>query len=113
MDMFDREVQTYKGARFVDAGLKSDQTTEIITVTEDPGDGGNDGTSAYFVPFNKEQGIIGIHLDPMEIYDPLQGGEMDTAPANLVRIDYWAGLCGFGSYGPTRMHSIENPANWT
>lgn len=113
MDMFDREIQTYKGARFVDAGLKADQTTEIIPVTEDPGDAGNDATSIYFVPFSMEQGISGIQLGEPEIYDPLSGGEMETAPANLLRMEWVVGLAGFGSYGPTRLNSIENPANWT
>lgn len=112
-DMFDREVMAYKGARFVDVGLKVDQSTEIITVTEDPGDGGNDATSVYFLPFNIEQGIMGIQLSEPEIYDPLTGGEMEALPATMMRIDWWYGLAGFGSYGPTRLKQIKDPASWT
>lgn len=112
-DLFDREVVTYKGTPFVDMGFKKDQSTEIITVTENPGDGGADATSAYFVPFNEEQGIQGIQLGPMEIYDPLDGGEKEAVPANMMRFEWWVGLAGFGSYGPTRLYGIEDPNSWT
>jgi hypothetical protein len=44
-DQYDRTWDTYMGAKLVDVGVKSDQSTEIITSTEDPGDGGSDGTS--------------------------------------------------------------------
>lgn len=112
-DLFDREVVTYKGTPFVDMGFKKDQSTEIITVTEDPGDGGNDTTSVYFVPFNEEQGIQGIQLAPMEIYDPLNGGEKESVPSTMMRFEWWVGLAGFGSYGPTRLYGIEDPDSWT
>jgi hypothetical protein len=112
-DQFGREQLTYKGAQFVDVGLKVDQSTEIITDTEDPGDGGNDGTSIYFVPFSDEQGITGIQLGGMEVYDPLSGGERESKPTKLVRIDWWCGLAGFGSYGPTRLSEIEKASAWT
>lgn len=112
-DMFDREVITYKGAPIIDVGLKSDQVTEIITSGEDPGDGGNDATSMYPVPFNTENGISGIQLSDPEVYDPLDGGERESKPTNLVRIDWWVGLAGFGSHGITRVNSIMDPAQWT
>lgn len=112
-DMFDREILTYKGKPFVDVGLKVDQSTEVITVTETAEDAGADATSVYFVPFNMEHGVTGIQLSPMEIYDPLNGGEQEATPTKLVRVEWWCGLSGFGSYGPVRLHNIENPANWT
>lgn len=112
-DQFDREIMTYKGARMIDAGLLADQSTEVITLTEDPGDGGNDATSAYFVPLNMENGVHGIQLGPMEIYDPLDGGEKESKPTQLIRVEWWCGLSGWGSYGPTRLKNIETPASWT
>jgi hypothetical protein len=112
-DLFDRTVITYKGAQFVDMGWKKDQSTLIIGEDEDPGDSGDDATSVYFVPVNMEQGIIGIQLSEMEVYDPLDGGEMDDAPATLMRIDWWCGLAGMGSYGPTRLQHIEKSSAWT
>lgn len=112
-DLFDREVLTYKGAPFVDMGFKKDMSTEIITVTEDPGDGGNDGTSAYFVPVNEENGVTGIQLSDLEIYDPLDGGEQESKPVKMIRMEHWCGIATPGNYGPTRLYGIENPDSWT
>lgn len=112
-DQFDREIMTYKGAPMLDAGLYVDQSTEIISASETAEDAGTDATSVYFIPVNTENGIMGIQLEDMKIYDPLNGGERESKPTELVRIDWWCGLAGFGSYGPTRLHNIETPANWT
>ena len=112
-DSFDREILTYKGAKFVDMGLRADQSTEIITNAETAEDGGTDATSVYFVSFGMDNGITGIQLSDMETYDPLDGGERETKPTKLIRIDWWCGLAGFGSYGATRLHNIETPASWT
>ena len=112
-DEFEREILTYKGAPIMDAGLKSDQSTEIISATETAEDAGTDATSAYFVSFNMEQGITGIQLSEMETYDPLDGAEKSDKPTNLVRVEWWCGLAGFGSYGFTRLHNIETPSSWT
>jgi hypothetical protein len=112
-DSFEREFYTYRGAPLIDVGLKADQTTEIITDTEDPGDGGDDGTSIYFVSFDAEKGLTGIQVGPPEAYDPNNGGELETAPAKLFRMEWWVGLANFGSHGFTRLHSIEAAASWT
>ena len=106
-DQFDRNVVTYKGVPFVDMGWKIDMVTEIITNTEN-----TDETSVYFVPLNMEQGIQGIQLDNLEVYDPLGGSEMETLPSKLMRMEWWCGIAGFGSYGPTRLHGIQDPGDW-
>lgn len=70
-DMFDREVRTFAGMVFDFAGTKADQTTEIITATEDPGDAGNDSTSYYFIRFGRPY-LTGIQLTPPErVFDDL------------------------------------------
>jgi len=112
-DSFDRDLVTYKGAPFIDMGLKADQSTEIITVTETALDAGADSTSVYFASFNIDQGVVGIQLGPLESYDPNAGGEMSTQPAKQLRIEWWHGLAGFGSYGLTRLYNIGDPAGWT
>jgi len=112
-DSFDRSVVTYKGAPIVDVGLKKDQSTEIITDAETAGDAGSDATSIYMTSHNEMQGITGIQLSPMEIYDPLNGGEQELSPTTLMRIDWWMGLAGFGSYGFTRGRNVEGASNWT
>lgn len=112
-DQFGRKQFEYMGTPIIDMGLKADQSTEIIGNTEDPGDGGNDATSMYFVPFSIEQGITGMQLSDMEVYDPLDGGEQESKPVNMMRIDWWVGLAGFGSYGASRLYKIEKPSAWT
>lgn len=113
-DSFDRQVTTWKGAPLIDIGLKKDQSTEIITETETAGDAGADATSVYMCSFNEQQGIIGIQLPPgLEAYDPLAGGEQESTPTKLLRVEWWLGLAGFGSYGITRGWNVEGAANWT
>jgi len=109
-DQFDREFPTYKGATIVDAGLLADQSTEIITNTEaDAAANSSDTTSVYFIPFNDENGIVGIQLSEMETFP----GEKDQATSDVTTVEWWAGLAGFGSYGPTRLWNLEAPASWT
>lgn len=112
-DLFDREFPTYKGVPIIDVGLKADQTTEIIPVNETAEDAGADATSVYFVPFNSEQGVTGIQIGPLEVRTPTGDGERESKPTSLVRVEWVVGLAGFGSYGPTRLHNIEDPASWT
>jgi|GEM_PF-1959462 hypothetical protein len=112
-DSFERTIPTLWGSPIIDVGLKADQTTEIITETEVAGDAGQDATSIYCAAFNDEQGVTGIQLSSMEVYDPLAGGELSTAPSKMTRIDWWVGLAGFGSYGVTRGWNVEGAANWT
>jgi len=112
-DSFDREINTYKGAPMIDIGLKRDQTTEIITNTETAGDAGSDATSIYAVSFGTDEALTGIQLSPMDVYDPLAGGERESKPTKLMRIDWWIGLANFGSYGIARGWNIEAPSAWT
>lgn len=109
-DQFDREILTYKGAPILDAGLKEDQTTEIILDTETAADAGTDATSAYFVPFNDEHGIMGIQLSGgLETFP----GKKDKSTVDVTTIEWGVGLAGYGSYGPTRLWNIEAPGSWT
>jgi len=112
-DSFDRSIPTMYGSPIIDIGLKKDQSTEIITGTEVAGDAGTDATSIYAIAFNEMQGVTGIQLEPMAVYDPLGGGEQESTPTKLVRIDWWVGLAGFGSYGIARGQNVEDPSNWT
>lgn len=113
-DSFDRAIVTWKGAPLIDAGLKTDQSTEIITETEVAGDAASDATSVYMCSFNEDQGVIGIQLPPgLETYDPLNGGEQESTPTKLLRVEWWLGLAGFGSYGIVRAQNVEGAAGWT
>jgi hypothetical protein len=112
-DSLDRSIVTFRGVPLYVMGVKADQTTEIITNTEVAGDSGADSTSVYFASYNMEQGITGIQLSDIEVYDPLGGGEMESTPAKMMRIDWWNGLAGFGSYGIVRARNLAAPSSWT
>jgi len=112
-DVFGREIDTFRGTPVVDAGLKVDQTTEIITETETAGDAGADATSTYFINFDDRKGVVGIQLGGLEFYDPLTGGEMEGTPTGLVRYEWPLGLYSPGSYGIVRAQNVEGAASWT
>ena len=112
-DNYDREIPTLWGTRLIDVGLQKDQSTEIITDSEVAGDAGEDATSIYCAAFNEKQGITGIQLHPIMVYDPLNGAEMEDKPVKKVRIEWWCGLAGFGSYGFVRGRNVEGASNWT
>lgn len=112
-DSLDREIITFQGTPLYDMGLKADQSTEIITNTEVAGDAGADSTSVYFACYDMEQGIYGIQLEDLEVYDPLNGGEMETSPSKMLRLDWWNGLAGFGSFGIVRARNLAAPSSWT
>lgn len=114
-DQWDRTVYEFNGAQVLDVGLKADKSTEIVTNTEDPGDGGDDTTSLYAVKFGVgDDALVGIQIEALEAY--WVGGEdheLESKPVRRLRIDWPVGLAGFGDYYAARMHSIEDPANWT
>lgn len=112
-DQFDQEWTTYRGVPLVDMGYLADQSTEIITTTETAGDGGADSTSVYFASFNTEDGIYGIQLNQMQVYDPLNGAELSTKPSKMKRVDWWNGLASFGTRGLVRVSNLSNLAGFT
>lgn len=112
-DTFERDIPTMWGAPIYDVGLLKDQTTEIITNTETAGDAGADSTSIYSVSFDSMNGVTGAQLSEPEVYDPLTGGEMETLPSKMMRLDWWVGLVSMGSYGAARGRNLERPADWT
>lgn len=112
-DSFDREFVTFYGAPIVDMGLKKDQSTEIMTNTEVAGDAGADSAHIFGVSFDEKKGIVGATLTPLDAYDPLNGGEQESKPAKLRRIDWWVGLAQIGSYGTVQGWNIEAPSAWT
>jgi hypothetical protein len=65
-DAFDRTVETYKGAVVRDIGRKKDQSTRIITTTEDTSgvDGASTYTSLYAVRYG-EEGLFGWQFEDL------------------------------------------------
>lgn len=112
-DVIGREFLTWKGKPLIDMGLLKDASTEIITNTEVAGDAGADSTSVYFVSLNTDDGLYGIQIEPLKVYDPLAGGEMESKPSKLRRVDWWNGLANFGRYCIVRGRNLAAPSSWT
>jgi len=87
-DMFGRKVIDFRGIPILWAGTLGNQTTEIITSTEDPGDGGNDATSYYFCRLGSNH-VRGIQLAPIKkIYDQVTS----DAITHRIAFDWYVGL---------------------
>ena len=109
-DAFDRVWDHFMGYALIDVGLKNDQSTEIITSTEDPGDGGADCSSLYVARIGDDDGLHGIELKGTSPapYDPVKAGEGGaTGPAWMRRIDWALGLRGLGSYYAARVKGFR------
>ncbi len=113
-DAYGNKWDSFSGVPLVDVGLKSDKSTEIITSTEDPGDGGNDGTSIYVARFDTDDGVRAIQLKGTKgpnVYDPLNGGEMEAGPQYLRRIDWPLGLFHKSQYSIARIKGFKMAAS--
>jgi hypothetical protein len=67
-DPFERSTQTYKNAKIRVIGRKSDQSTQIITATEDTAglDAASTYSSAYFVKYGMEDAFHAWEFDSLE-----------------------------------------------
>lgn len=113
-DAYDHTWDTFQGTKLVDVGLKSDKSTEIITDTEDPGDGGNDSSSIYVARFDTDDGVRAIQLKGAggpTVYDPLKGGEMESGPQYLRRVDWPVGLFHKSQYTIVRIKGFKMAAS--
>lgn len=112
-DMFDRRVKEWNGVKFIDVGLKADKSTEIITSTEDPGNGTLDGTSLYFVNMNTEDGVHGLQLrgtSPKP--QPLQrSGTGTSATQDTALVDWAVGLRNLSQYCICRLKGMKFAAS--
>lgn len=104
-DALGKTWDTLAGLKFIDVGVKGDLSTEIITNTEDPGDGGNNATSLYVCRIDSDDGLNGIQLagTSPKAYDPLTGGELESGPQRLRRIDWAVGLTNLSQHCMVRV----------
>lgn len=87
-DMFGRVINQYGNTNLIDIGLKSDQSTEIITNAE-TGSGGTDETSIYAVKYGENQFLWGIQQEALQVRDL---GEVQTQPVYRDRVEWVVGL---------------------
>lgn len=113
VNMYDKNWNTFAGVPLIDVGLKADKSTEIISSTEDPGDGGNDSTSIYVVRMDGDDGLRGIQLNGMglNVYDPLNGAETEGGPQYIRRIDWAVGLYNLSQYSIARVKGFKMAAS--
>lgn len=89
-DQFGRKIRRFGegGPRLVDIGVKTDQTTAIITNTETKGSS-SDTTSLYLVRFGRGQYLHGIQEFPVRHKDL---GERESQPQMRERVEWTPGL---------------------
>ena len=104
-DMFDRQIDTYQGARMVDIGVTADQTTEIITNSETSAgiDGTSEHTSIYAVKFGIGDMTWGIQQFPIEVKDM---GEIEEKPVYRDRVTWNLGLATVDPRSLGRIYGI-------
>lgn len=111
-DAYDHKWDTFQNVPLVDVGLKSDKSTEIITNTEAVA--AADSTSIYAVRFDTDDGVRVIDLEGdhgPNVYDPLNGGEMEAGPQKLRRIDWALGLLHLSQYSIVRIAGFKMAAS--
>lgn len=112
-DQFDRTFTTFMGYPLIDVGMYSDQSTEVIPNNEATSDGGTDATSIYVVRWDPADGLIGVQKNAMNVYDPLDGREMESLPARLLRVDWPTMLIPRSDFCVARIKNIRDPGLWT
>lgn len=110
-DAYEHVWDSFQNVPLVDVGLKGDKSTEIITNTEAVA--AADATSIYAVRFDTDDGVRVIDLAGAggpNVYDPLNGGEMEAGPQKLRRIDWPVGLFHKSQYTIVRIAGFKMAA---
>jgi len=102
MDFFDRVVDVYGNTRLADIGVKADQTTEILPLTETKG-GGTTESSIYFARFGIGEFLWGIQEYPLEVEDK---GLLEGSPIYRTEMDWPVGLAVADPYSICRLFGI-------
>lgn len=107
-DAFNRPVDMYKGAVIRVVGRKKDQTTQIITSTEDSAGAAASSTytSIYGVRFGTNDGLFGWQFDPLsQSVNDL--GLLDNGITYRTVIDYAVGLMASSTRAIGRLYGIK------
>lgn len=104
-DQFDRVVQMYKGAIVRDIGYKADQSTRIITTTEDSS--GNDASSTYTSIYAVN--ISGGHLFAWQFEEPQAQdlGLLNNGAIYRTLIDWAVGLMNDSNRSIGRIYGLK------
>lgn len=105
-DAFDRRIMMYRNARVMTVGVKSDQSTEIITSTEDTS--GNNASSTYTSMYAVRYGegrARGWQMAPLAINDI--GVRTDEPTQYRINIDWAVGLVFEHTRSIARVYDIK------
>lgn len=104
-DQFDRTILRYKGALIRDIGYKADQSTRIITVTEDTAglDGSSNYTSIYAVNYGMDH-LFGWQFAPLDARDL---GLMENGVIFRTMIDWAGGLYNSHTRSIARLYDLK------
>ena len=104
-DMFDRVVDVYQGVRMQDIGVKADQTTEILPLTEDRDSSftSDTSTSIYAIKIGIGEFLWGIQEYPLEVEDK---GLLEDKPIYRTEADWPLGLAHADPYCLGRLYNI-------
>ncbi len=104
-DAFDRKLKTFMGIPIEWAGTQGDQTTPIITNTENSSGArtGGNTTSFYFIRFGKPY-VMGMQMhEPRRIFDDIT----DDGVTHRVVFEWPVGLLQFHQKSVVRMRNVK------
>jgi hypothetical protein len=104
-DQFNRTISMYKGAVIRDPGYKADQTTRILTATEDTS--GNDASSTYtsIYAVNYSEGhLTGWQFEPPNVQDL---GLIYNGVIYRTLIDYACGFSNVSTRSLGRLYDLK------
>jgi hypothetical protein len=104
-DQFNRTIEMYKGAIIRDIGYKSDQTTRIITTTEDTAgaNGSSTYTSIYAAKYDMSH-FFGWQFGPPNVQDL---GLLENGAQYRTLIDWACGLMNASNRSLGRLYGIR------
>lgn len=109
-DMFGRNIDMYGNVKLIAMGVKADQTTEIIPVTDAATEqyefwsDSDKESSIYAVKFNVGDQLWGIQEYPLEVNDL---GEQQSKPVYRTRLDWPLGLADVDPRCMAVLHDIQ------
>jgi hypothetical protein len=103
-DVFGRQVMTYNDTpmRIIGDDINGDA---LLAFDEDPGDGGNDCSSIYYVSFGEDENVYGLS-GLGGAMDVLDFGETEAAPGHLGRVEWYPGLAIDNPFSIVRHYGI-------
>ena len=105
---FGKTIDYYDGIPLLDAGTKSDGTTNVLPQTETQGTAAGICSSIYVVGFSQgedEIGVAGLTNGGVMVDDL---GMVSDKPVYRTRIEFYCGMAAFGGRAASRLGGVLN-----